>query len=125
MTPITVKDSTNADVVFSVIRQPAGNVSGILQAAVTGAGMNRTAFAKIEISATQSQGKSTPVVTVSVPYGAVVDGNYKKQGQVTRVATATLPPDSPELARANAEAFARNVLANAQVQALFLNGVAP
>lgn len=123
MTPITIKDSTNTDVIFSVVRQPGGDTSAILMASVVGAGMNRTAYPKIEVSAKQVQGRADPVVTVTVPYGAVVDGNYVKQGQVSRVATGRLPPDSPDLARANAEAFAKNVLMNAQIVALFKDGV--
>lgn len=122
MTPIIIKDSTNTDTEFSVVRQPGGNATAILHAVKTGPGMNRTAFPKIEISASQKAGSSDPVLTVTVPYGAVVDGNFKKLGQVVRTFIGRLPADSPEQARLDAEAFARNVLANAQIVALFQNG---
>lgn len=122
MNPITIKDSANVDAIFTVVRQPGGNTSAILHNVKVGAGMNRTAFPKIEVSATQKNGSSDPYLTVTVPYGAVVDGNFKKLGQVVRTSNGRLPQDSPELARLDAEAFAKNVLANAQIAALFQNG---
>ena len=123
MNKITIKDSAGIDKEFNVIRQPAGSQSAILMLTVTGAGMNRTANPKIELSAPQSQGRSTPVVTVTVPYGAVVNGNYQKEDQVVFVHSAKQPPTAPEMARLDAEAFARNVVANPQVMALFKDGV--
>lgn len=122
MNPITIKDSSNADAVFTVVRQPGGNTSAILHCVKTGTGMNRTAYPKIEISSSQKAGSSDPVLTVTVPYGAVVDGNFKKSGQVVRNSVGRLPADSPELARLDAEAFAKNALANPQIVALFQNG---
>lgn len=122
MNPIIIKDSANTNTEFTVVRQPGGNATAILHAVKTGSGMNRTAFPKIEISASQKAGSSDPVLTVTVPYGAVVDGNFKKLGQVVRTFIGRLPADSPEQARLDAEAFARNVLANAQIMALFQNG---
>lgn len=123
MNKITIKDSAGIDREFNVVRQPAGSQSAILMLTVAGAGMNRTAYPKIELSAQQSQGRSTPVATVTVPYGAVVNGNYKKEDQVVFVHSAKQPPTAPEMARLDAEAFARNVVANPQVIALFKDGV--
>lgn len=123
MNKITIKDSAGIDKEFNVVRQPAGSQSAILMLTVAGAGMNRTAYPKIELSAPQSQGRSTPVVTVTVPYGAVVNGNYQKEDQVVFVHSAKQPPTAPEMARLDAEAFARNVVANPQVIALFKDSV--
>lgn len=122
MNPITIKDSANADTDFTVVRQPGGNASAILHNVKTGAGMNRTAFPKIEISSSQKTGSSDPVLTVTVPYGAIIDGNFKKLGQVVRTSIGRLPAESPEIARLDAEAFAKNVLVDAQIVALFQNG---
>lgn len=122
MNPIIIKDSSSTDTEFRVVRQPGGNATAILHAVKSGPGMNRTAFSKIEISASQKAGSSDPVLTVTVPYGAVVDGNFKKLGQVVRTSIGRLPADSPEQARLDAEAFARNVLNDAQIMALFQNG---
>lgn len=123
MNKITIKDSAGIDKEFNVVRQPSGSQSAILTLTVTGAGMNRTAYPKIELSAPQSQGRSTPVVTVTVPYGAVVNGNFQKEDQVVFVHSAKQPPTAPEMARLDAEAFARNVVANPQVIALFKDSV--
>lgn len=122
MNNITIKDSTGIDRVFTVVRQPAGGVSAILQQTVAGPGMNRTAYPKIEISSTLVRGNSSPVATVTVPYGAVVNGNFTKEDQVTYVHSSKQPATAPEIARADAEAYARNVVSNAQVIALFTNG---
>lgn len=123
MNKITIKDSAGIDKEFNVVRQPSGSQSAILTLTVAGAGMNRTAYPKIELSAPQSQGRSTPVVTVTVPYGAVVNGNFQKEDQVVFVHSAKQPPTAPEMARLDAEAFARNVVANPQVIALFKDSV--
>lgn len=123
MTPITIKDSANVDTVFNVVRQPGGNSSAMLQATVTGTGMNRTAYPKVEVHQRVNNGRTEPVVSVVVPYGAVIDGNFRAEGSVTYVHQAKLPATAPDKARADAEAFARNVLANAQIMALFNNGV--
>lgn len=122
MNNITIKDSTGTDRIFTVVRQPAGGVSAILQQVVTGPGMNRTAYPKIEVSSTLVRGNSSPVATVTVPYGAVVNGNFQKEDQVTYVHSSKQPATAPELARADAEAYARNVVSNEQVIALFSNG---
>lgn len=122
MNPIIIEDSANTNTEFSVVRQPGGNATAILHAVKTGPGMNRTAFPKIEVSSSQKAGSSDPVLTVTVPYGAVVDGNFKKLGQVVRTSIGRLPADSPEQARLDAEAFMRNVLTNPQIVALFQNG---
>lgn len=123
MTPITIKDSANVDCAFTIIRQPGGSLSGILQAPITGAGMNRTAYPKVEVSSRIVKGRAEPTVTVTVPFGTAVTGSFEPAGQVTHVHSAKLPPNAPDKARMDAEAFARNVLGNAQVQALLQNGV--
>lgn len=123
MTPITIKDSANVDCVFAIIRQPGGSLSGILLTPVSGAGMNRTAYPKVEVSSRIVKGRAEPTVTVSVPFGSTITGNFVPEGQVTHVHGAKLPPNAPDKARMDAEAFARNLLANAQVQALLQNGV--
>lgn len=122
MQNITIKDSAGADCVFTVIRQPAGNVSAVLHQVLTGPGMNRTAFPKIEVSQKITAGKLEPVVTIAVPYGSVVDGAFVKQDQVTQVIRATQKPAAPELARADCAAFAEGLLANEQIQDLFAMG---
>lgn len=119
---ITIKDSTNTDRAFTVIRQPSGSQSAILQLTLAVAGMNRTAFPKIELSGKVVNGRTEPVASVVVPFGAVVDGAFVKRGQVAHIARATQPADAPELARADAEAFTRNLLADPQVMAMFANG---
>lgn len=121
-TSITIKDSAGIDREFTVIRQPSGNMSAILVSALAGAGMNRTAFPKIELSGKVVNGRTEPVATIAVPYGALVDGAFVKKNQVTAVARATQPADAPELARADAEAFARNLMSDPQVMAMFQNG---
>lgn len=123
MTPITIKDSANVDNVFAIVRQPGGSLSGILQAPVSGAGMNRTAFPKVEVSNRVVKGKIEATYTVSVPYGSTVSGNFVQIGQVVHVHSAKLPSECPDKARLDAEAFARNLAANVQIQALLQNGV--
>lgn len=122
LTSITIKDSTETDRVFTVIRQPSGTQSAILQLSLDGTGMNRTAFPKIELSGKIVNGRTEPVASVAVPYGAVVDGAFVKKNQVNHVVRATQPADAPELVRADAEAYARNLLADPQVVAMFANG---
>lgn len=122
-TSITIKDSTDTDCVFDVIRQPYGTQSAVLLLKNTSPGMNRTAFPKIELSSKVVDGRTEPVLSVAVPYGAVVNGNYVKQGQITHVVRANQPAAAPELARADAEAFARNALMDTQVRALFASGL--
>lgn len=120
---INIKDSTSTDREFTVIRQPSGTQSAILQLKLSGTDMNRTAFPKIELSSKVVNGRTEPVATVTVPYGTVADGTFVKKGQVNQVMRATQPADAPQLALADAEAFGRNLLANPQVQALFANGL--
>lgn len=122
-TNIVIKDSTGTDRTFEVIRQPSGSQSAILLLSISGAGMNRTAFPKIELSTRISNGRTQPVASVVVPYGAVVNGNFVKGGQVAETINATQPADAPELAREDAAAYAKNLLANPQVLALFSDGV--
>lgn len=119
---ITIKDSMGTDREFTVIRQPSGTQSAILQLKLAGTDMNRTAFPKIELSGKVVNGRTEPVASVVVPFGAVVDGAFVKRGQVAHVARATQPADAPEQARADAEAFTRNLLADPQVMAMFANG---
>ena len=123
MQSITLKDKDGTDVVFDVVRQPSANVSAILYQKSSDPSMNRTGLVKIELSSRISDGKTTPTATVSVPYGAVKDGSFVKLGQVSEVRTASQPANTPAAARFNAAAFARNLTSNAQVIALFENGV--
>ena len=120
---ITIKDSTDTDREFTVIRQPSGTMSAILQLLLSGDDMNRTAFPKIELSSKVVNGRTEPVATVTVPYGTVVDGAFVKKGQVNQVMRATQPADAPRLALADVEAYGRNLLADPQVQALFAHGL--
>nr|APG77227.1 hypothetical protein [Hubei levi-like virus 2] len=122
-TSITIKDSAGTDTVFTVVRQPSGNQSAILHAVNVTAGMNRTGYAKVELSTRIVNGKTTPVASVTVPFGAVVNGNFVKSGQVSDTRQATQPADAPEKARLDAAAFAKNLAANAQVAALFETGL--
>lgn len=121
-TTITLKDSTATDRVFNVVRQAAGRDSAVLLCIPAGAGMNRTAALKLELSSKIIGGSSRPVATVAVPYGAVIDGNFVKRGQVSSVHSVTLPSDAPELARADAEALSKNLLADPQIIAMVTNG---
>lgn len=121
MQSITIKNAALVDCLFEVVRQPSGTQSAILLYTPPGA-VYRTEAAKIEISAKTINGKTTPVATVAVPYGVTSDGVFKKLGQVNHVLSATQPADCPSTARFDAEAFARNILANTQIQALFKNG---
>lgn len=123
MQTITIKDRNGADVVFNVVRQPSGTQSGILHAVSTTAGMNRTGLAKIELSTRITDGKTLPVASVAVPYGAVVNGQFVKSGQVSQTVTANQPATAPEGAQLDAAAFARNLVNNPQVVALFNTGV--
>lgn len=121
-TNITIKDSTGTDVVFTVVRQPAGNVSAILLAPPVVAGQGRAASPKIELSARSATARTTPTLSVTVPYGTTVNGMFVKQGQVSDLRTANQPIESPDKARLDAAAFAKNAASNPQVIALFDNG---
>lgn len=122
MEQITLKNDAGTDVVFAVVRQPSGSQSGILHEVNTTSGMNRTGLTKLELSTRIVSGKTSPVASVVVPYGAVINGNFVKSGQVTETVSGTQPADSPTAARLNAAAFGKNLLANPQVIALFQNG---
>ena len=122
-TNITIKDSAGTDVLFTVVRQPSGTQSAILHAIDNSAGMNRTGYAKLEISTRMVNGKTSPTCSTVVPYGAIVNGNFVKAGQVADTRTASQPADAPTKARLDAAAFARNAAQNAQVIALFETGL--
>ena len=122
-TNIVLKNAAGTDVTFHVVRQPSGNQSAILYEVNNTAGMNRTGLAKIELSARVINGKSAPVASVTVPYGAIVNGNYAKTGQVSDTRSATHPADAPTEAKLDCSAFAKNAAANAQVIALFDTGL--
>lgn len=122
-TNIVLKNASNVDVTFQVVRQPSGSQSAMLYEVNTTPGMNRTGLAKIELSARVVNGRSQPTSSVVVPYGAVVNGNFVKSGQVSDTRSATQPADTPSSARADAAAFAANLAANAQVKALFESGL--
>ena len=122
-TNIVVKNAAGTDVTFQVVRQPSGSQSAILYEVNNNPGMNRTGLAKIELSARVVNGKSSPVSSVTVPYGAVVNGNYVKTGQVSDTRSATHPADAPTQAKLDCSAFARNAAANPQVIALFDTGL--
>jgi len=120
-TQITLKNAAGVDTVFHVVRQPSAGVSAILQHLPPGSS-NRQQAVKIELSTTLQNGRATPVASVAVPYGKVVDGVFEKIGQVNEVRRATQPSDAQPLAIDNAEAFARGLAANAQVIELFKTG---
>lgn len=120
---IVLKNAAGTDVTFQVVRQPSGNQSAILYEVNDTIGMNRTGLAKLELSARVVNGKSAPVASVTVPYGAVVNGNYVKTGQVSDTRSATHPADAPTQAKLDCSAFARDAAANAQVIALFDTGL--
>lgn len=122
-TNIVIKDAAGLDKTFTVVRQPQGSASAILYGNDATPGMNRTGLVKIELSSRVVNGRTTPTASVVVPYGAVVNGNFVKAGQVAETISATQPADAPDLARQNAEAFGRNLLADAQVMALFSTGL--
>lgn len=122
-TNITIKDSAGVDTVFTVVRQPSGNQSAILHAVNTAAGMNRSGYAKVELSTKIVNGKTSPVASVTVPYGPIVNGNFVKSGQCSDTRSATQPAEAPEKARLDAAAFAKNLASNAQVAALFETGL--
>lgn len=120
---IVLKNAEGTDVTFNVVRQPSGTQSAILYEVNNSAGMNRTGLAKIELSTRVVAGKTQPVASVTVPYGAVVNGNFVKQGQVADTRSATQPADTPTLARANAAAFAVGLANDEQVKSLFETGL--
>lgn len=122
-TNIVLKNAEGTDVTFNVVRQPSGTQSAILYEVNNSAGMNRTGLAKIELSTRVVSGKTQPVTSVTVPYGAVVNGNFVKQGQIADTRSATQPADAPTLARANAAAFAVGLANDAQVKSLFDTGL--
>lgn len=122
MENITIKDSTGLDVVFNVIRQPSGTQSAILTAVKAGEGMNRTAYPKIEVSTRIAAGATSPTISVVVPYGSVTNGVFKKAGQVSTTTSAKQPADSSDLARADAAAFQKNLMAHAAIQDLLADG---
>lgn len=122
-TNIVLKNAAGTDVTFQVVRQPSGTQSAILQEINISAGMNRTGLAKLELSTRITAGKTNPVCSVVVPYGAVIDGNYVKRGQVADTRSASQPAEAPSTARLDAAAFAKNAASNAQVAALFETGL--
>lgn len=122
MDNITIKDSTGTDVVFKVVRQPSGTQSAILTAVVAGAGMNRSAFPKIEVSTRIQNGATSPVVSVVVPYGTVQNEAFKKLGQVATTTQSRQPADAPSRAMADAAAFQKNLMANTAIQDLLNSG---
>lgn len=122
-TNIILKNAAGTDVTFTVVRQPSGTQSAILHAVDNSAGMNRTGLAKLELSTRIANGRTNPVCSVVVPYGAVVNGNFVKQGQVADTRSASQPADAPTLARLDAAAFAKNAAASEQVAALFETGL--
>lgn len=123
MEKITIENASFTDCEFRVVRQPSGTQSAILQYIPPGAGLNRTAYPKIEISTRNQGGSTAPVVTVTVPYGAVVGGNFVKSGQNVVVTKATQPATSPDVARLDAEAFSRNLQQHPQIVALMSTGL--
>lgn len=122
-TNIVLQNAAGTDVTFQVVRQPSGSQSAILYEVNNTVGMNRTGLAKLELSARVVNGKSAPVASVTVPYGAIVNGNYVKIGQVSDTRSATHPADAPTLAKLDCSAFAKNAAANPQVIALFETGL--
>lgn len=122
-TNIVIKNAAGTDVTFEVVRQPSANQSAILYEKSTVQGMNRTGLAKIELSTRLANGRSNPVVSVTVPYGAVKDGNFVKTGQVSDTRSAMQPADTPTGARSDAAVFAANLAVNPQVQSLFATGL--
>lgn len=124
MERILIKDASGLDCEFRVIRQPSGTQSAILQYIPADTwGLNRTAYPKIEVSTRNQGGSTAPVVTVTVPYGTIVNGNFVKSGQNVVVTKATQPATSPDVARLDAEAFSRNLQQNPQIMALMSTGV--
>lgn len=123
MDNIVIKDSDGKDVTFQVARQPSGSQSAILYEVSSTPGMNRTGLAKIELSTRVVNGKTTPVSSVTVPHGAVINGNFVKAGQATDVRSATQPADLPLKTRLDAAAFGRNLAGDPQVAAMFANGL--
>ena len=122
-TNIVLKNAAGTNVTFQVVRQPSGSQSAILYEVNNTVGMNRTGLAKIELSARVVNGKSSPVRSVTVPYGAVVNGNYVKLGQVSDTRSATHPADAPTQAKLDCSAFAKNAAVDPQVIALFDTGL--
>lgn len=122
-TNVTIKNAAGTDVIFEVVRQPSAGLSAILYEKSVVAGMNRTGLAKIELSSKIANGRLSPVASVVVPYGGMVNGNFVKTGQVTDTRAGTQPADTPTQARLDAAAFARNLASNPQVIALFETGL--
>lgn len=122
-TNVTIKNAAGTDVIFEVVRQPSAGLSAILYEKSAVAGMNRTGLAKIELSSKIANGRLSPVASVVVPYGGMVNGNFVKTGQVTDTRAGTQPADTPTQARLDAAAFAKNLASNVQVIALFETGL--
>ena len=122
-TSIVLKNAAGTNVTFNVVRQPSGTQSAILYEVNNSVGMNRTGLAKIELSTRVVSGKTQPVRSVTVPYGAVVNGNFVKQGQVADTRSATQPADAPTQARADAAAYAKGLASDPQVMSLFETGL--
>lgn len=123
MNNIALKNSANVDVTFQVVRQPSATQSAILMEVNTSPGMTREGLAKIELSTRIVNGRTQPYAAITVPYGAVVNGAYVKQGQVTDNRGATQPANSTLVARLDAANYAKNLATNAQVVALFETGL--
>ena len=123
MENIVLHDSDSNPVTFQVARQPSGSQSAILYQVSDTPGMNRTGLPKIELSTRVVNGKTTPVASVTVPHGAVINGNFVKAGQATDVRSATQPADLPLKARLDAAAFGRELANDWQVAAMFGTGL--
>lgn len=120
MQSITIKDSKNADTVFSVVRQPGANVSAVLYAHALGT--TRVEQPKIEVSSRLTNGKAEPVVSLVVPYGATVNGVFQKAGQVAITLKETQQNNAPQASIANAVAWATNLVKDPQIQGLLAAG---
>lgn len=123
MQTITIKNAAGQDCAFKVIRQASGTQSAILQYALTGEGLNRTAFPKIEVSTRIQAGATSPVISATVPYGSVVNGVFVKKGQVSSTNSVKQPAESPDSARADLAAFVKNLSADPQIVALLESGL--
>lgn len=123
MDNISIKNASGTLCVFRIVRQPSGTQSAIFQYVPDGDGLNRTAYPKIEVSTRNQGGSTAPVATVTVPYGAVIAGNFVKAGQNVVVTKATQPAASPDAARLDAEAFSRNLQQDPQIMALMATGL--
>lgn len=120
MQPITIKDSNNADTVFSVVRQPGANISAVLYAHAKGP--TRVEQPKIEVSSRLTNGKAEPVVSLVVPYGATVNGIFQKAGQVSITLKETQQNNAPSKSIADAVAWATNLVADPQIKDLMTAG---